>query len=83
MKAALAGPTGQAADTVHTEACAPLFAPTSQDEDPAKTIRPCPPQHKEGPVCNLAHVVGPQPQTSCRQSGLGRVCNKVCHNDSL
>jgi hypothetical protein len=49
----------------------------------AKTIRLCPPQREEGPMCNLAHVVGPRPRMPCGQSELGHVCNKVCCNDSL
>jgi hypothetical protein len=65
MKAAPVGPAGQAADIDHAKARAPLFAPISQDEDPVKTIRPCPPQRWVGPVYNLAHVVGPRPQTPC------------------
>ena len=60
-------------------ACQSPLAPDQGGEGPAKTEDLLPPQGREMPMYNLAHVAGPRVE----QCGLGRVCNKVRRNDSL
>jgi hypothetical protein len=69
------------------------FAPASRGEDHQRLQGPgdrgredhkaLSPSMREGAVCNPAHVIGPRLQMPCGQSGLDRVCNKVCCNDTL